>query len=267
MAMLTDQVAIVVGAAGGIGRAVVLRYLAEDARVIAVDRSEERLAALVDEASAGEALTTYVGDAATWETSEAMVAHAVETFGGVDVLVSCVGIWDQAVRLADIPGERLADAADEAFGVNVTSLLLNIRAALPELAARRGRVVVTGSFASYRSSGGGVLYTSAKHAVNGLVIQLAYELAPKVRINGVAPGVARTFMGGLTSLDQQPIDAVLDGTERALPLQVLPDASDYGAVYALLGSTDNAAMTGSMVVCDSGLLAHGMAAPNAGGDL
>ncbi|WP_327579040.1 SDR family NAD(P)-dependent oxidoreductase [Streptomyces sp. NBC_00145] len=268
MGMLEEQVALVVGAAGGIGRAVVRRYLAEGASVVAVDRDQDRLDKLRGEFGAGGRLAVFAGDAAAWSTSEAMVAKAVEEFGGLDVLVSCVGVWDQAVRLVDIPGERLGAAFDECLRGNVGSVLLNVRAALSQLAARNGRVVVTGSFASYRTSGGGVLYTSAKHAVVGLVSQLAYELAPRIRVNGVAPGVAQTVMSGLRALDQCPTDAVLPGTENALPLGTIPDADDYGALYALLGSaTASAAMTGTMVAADSGLLVRGMAQASLGGDL
>lgn len=267
---LEGQSAVVVGAAGGIGRAVVMRYLAEGAGVVAVDRNQERLAELAAacEGLGHRRLAVLAGDAATWETSTHMVQVAVEKFGGLDVLVSCVGVWDQAVRLVDIPGEMLSDAVDEAFRLNVGSILLNVRAAVPELAKRHGRVVVTSSFASYRSSGGGVLYTAAKHAVTGVVTQLAYELAPHIRVNGVAPGVAKTVMSGLRSLDQQPKDSVLPGTEKMLPLQELPAVEDYAGIYLLLGSrTESAAMTGTVVVADSGLLVHGLDSPNAGGDL
>lgn len=267
MGSLEDQVAVIVGAAGGIGRAVVRRYLAEGATVLAVDRSTARLAELHAEAGAYPRLAVLAADATDWESCERIVAHAVDEFGGIDVLVSCVGLYDQGVRLVDIPGERLAAAFDECFRANVGSLLLCIRAAIGSLASRRGRIVVTGSFAGYRTSGGGVLYTSAKHAVVGLVSQLAYELAPVIRVNGVAPGVAKTVMGGLASLNQEPRDALQPGTADALPMQTLPHTDDYGAVYALLGSRDSAVITGTVVVADSGLLVRGLAAPNLGGDL
>ncbi|MHA6797052.1 SDR family NAD(P)-dependent oxidoreductase [Pseudonocardia bannensis] len=267
MGCLDDQVALIVGAAGGIGRAVVRRYLADGATVLAVDRSEERLAELQAESGGHPRLATMAADASTWAGCKAMVARAVTEFGGLDVLVSCVGVYDHGVRLVDIPGERLTDAFDECFRANVGSLLLCIRAAIEPLAARGGRIVVTGSFAGHRPSGGGVLYTSAKHAVVGLVSQLAYELAPKIRVNGVAPGVAKTVMSGLRSLDQEPRDALQPGTEDALPLQTLPHTDDYGAVYALLGSAESAVITGTVVVADSGLLVRGLAGPNLGGDL
>jgi NAD(P)-dependent dehydrogenase (short-subunit alcohol dehydrogenase family) len=266
--MLDNQIALIVGAGGGIGRAVVARYLREGASVLAVDRDASRLESLKRELSTDRRLITFATDATTWETSEKIVREAVGRFGGLDILVSCIGIYDHGVRLVDIPGPKLAAAFDECFRANVGSLLLNIRAAIPQLAARRGRIVVTGSFASYRTSGGGVLYTSAKHAVLGLVSQLAFELAPKIRVNGVAPGVARTVMSGLDALGQTAQNSILPGTEKQLPLETMPETDDYGAIYALLGSAqESAAMTGSMVLADSGLLVRGLAAANRGGDL
>jgi NAD(P)-dependent dehydrogenase (short-subunit alcohol dehydrogenase family) len=265
--MLDEQATLVVGAAGGIGRAVVRRYLAEGALVVAVDRDAARLDELHAQFDDGR-LVVMAGDASTWDMSEAVVAKAVQEFGGLDVLVSCVGVWDQAVRLVDIPGERLADAFDECLRINLGSIILNIRAAAEQLALSRGRVVVTGSFASYRTSAGGVLYTAAKHAVVGLVAQLAYELAPRIRVNGVAPGVTDTVMSGLQTLGQQPRDALLPGTEQALPLQALPDAEDFGGIYALLGSAkETAAITGTVVTADSGLLIRGLPQAHPGSDL
>jgi NAD(P)-dependent dehydrogenase (short-subunit alcohol dehydrogenase family) len=265
--MLENQIAVIVGAGGGIGRAVVARYIREGALVLAVDREPGRLESLKKDL-AHDRLHTLAADATTWETSERMVHEAVRRFGGLDVLVSCIGIYDHAIRLVDIPGPKLAAAFDECFRANVGSLLLNIRAAIPQLAARRGRVVVTGSFASYRTSGGGVLYTASKHAVVGLVSQLAFELAPKIRVNGVAPGVAQTVMSGLDALGQNPRDSILPGTEQQLPLAAMPAADAYGAIYALLGSAhESSTMTGSMVLADSGLLVRGLTAPNRGEDL
>jgi NAD(P)-dependent dehydrogenase (short-subunit alcohol dehydrogenase family) len=265
--MLDNQIAVIVGAGGGIGRSVVARYLREGASVLAVDRESGRLESLRKELG-HERLHILAADATSWESSERMVHEAERRFGGLDVLVSCVGIYDHGVRLVDIAGAKLAAAFDECFRGNVGSLLLNIRAAIPQLAARNGRIVVTGSFASYRTSGGGVLYTASKHAVVGLVSQLAFELAPKIRVNGVAPGVAQTVMSGLEAIGQAPKDSILPGTEKQLPLEAMPATDAYGAIYALLGSpNESSAMTGSMVVADSGLLIRGLTTPNRGGDL
>jgi NAD(P)-dependent dehydrogenase (short-subunit alcohol dehydrogenase family) len=265
MGILEKQIAIIVGAAGGIGSAVVRRYLAEGASILAVDRDPERIKHLEQEFGDNPRLLATVNDTLDWRGNEALIQRAVERFGRVDILISCVGIHDHNVRLIDIPGPKLLEAFDECFRINVGSLLLLIRAAVPELARNYGRVVLTGSFASFRTSGGGVLYTGAKHAIVGVVSQLAYELAPKIRVNGVAPGVASTVMQGIETLAQVPMQSILPGTMEALPLEQLPQASDYAALYALLGSaSESRAMTGSMFVADSGLLARGLARANAG---
>lgn len=263
--MLDGQVALVVGAGGGIGAAVARRYVEEGARVVAADRDPARTEQLQD--ALGERVVTMVADASTWEASQAMVARAIAAFNALDVLVCTTGIYDHAVRLVDIAGDRLAAAAEECFRVNVTSMLLNVRAAAPHLLARRGRIVLTASHASFLPAGGGALYTAAKHAVAGLVCQLAYELAPKVRVNGVAPGVAPTIMSGLQALDQAPRPSLLPGTENVLPLGRVPNADEYGAIYALLGSNQSGPMTGAIVRADSGLAVRGIAAPAGGGDL
>jgi NAD(P)-dependent dehydrogenase (short-subunit alcohol dehydrogenase family) len=140
MGSLDGQAALVVGAGGGIGRAVVDRYLKEGASVLAVDRDAGRLEALAAE----HGCEVHAADVSDWSAAQEVVEAAVDRFGGLDVLVSCAGIYDQAVRLVDIPGERLADAFDECFRVNVASSLLLVRAAVRPLAERRGRVVLTG---------------------------------------------------------------------------------------------------------------------------
>ncbi len=265
MGMLAGQGTLVVGAGGGIGAAVVRRYVREGARVMAVDRDRERIARLQDEL--GRDVVTLVADASGWEASRTMVARAVDAFGGLDVLVCTTGVYDHAVRLVDVAGERLEEAAAESFRINVTSMLCNVRAATAQLAGRGGRIVLTASHASFLPAGGGVLYTAAKHAVAGLVCQLAYELAPRIRVNGVAPGVAPTVMSGLVSLAQEARPSLLPGTEQVLPLGRVPEPDEYGALYALLGSVESGPMTGTIVRADSGLAIRGIARPAGGSDL
>ncbi len=256
---LDGQVVVFTGAGAGIGRAVVHRYVAEGARVVAVDISE-RVLELSDEL--GGAVRPLVADVATWEGNVAAVESALAAWGRVDVFVGNAGITDAACPLEEIPGDRLASAFRELFGVNVLAPLLGVRASLEALIHSRGCVIITGSYAGANAAGGGVLYTSSKHAVHGLVKQLAYELAPDVRVNGVAPGVAPTRLRGTTSLGQAPSDSVLNGTRQALPLQEVPGVDAYNGVFTLLASrTEAATMTGAMVAADSGLSIRGIAKP------
>ena len=265
--ILSGDVSVVYGGAGGIGGAVVERLLAEGASVVAVDRSPDRLAELAQRVGE-EHLLTVCADVGKWEEAARIARLTRERFGDTDSFISCVGVYDHARPLAEIPGDEIASAFQECFNINVASVIMAIRALLDQLVRKQGRIVLTSSAASYLASGGGVLYTASKHAVTGLISQLAYELAPKVRVNGVAPGAAPTVMSGLAALDQAPRDSLLPGSESALPLAVMPKTSDYAGLYALLASrSGTVAMTGSTIIADSGLLARGIARPNGGSEL
>lgn len=271
MTMLDKQSAVILGGGGGIGQAVVARYLAEGARVVAIDINPGRLEQLeaAHSAAVGEGrLATVVSALKSWDEAVSVAENVRKKIGPIDILISCVGVYDHGARLVDIDGEQLEAAFSECYRNNVGSVLLTVKAFLADLVAQRGRIVLTSSASAFLASGGGVLYTSAKHAIAGVIQQLAYELAPKVRVNGIAPGVALTVMSGLGTLAQAPRLSLLPGSEAALPLQEVPQNDAYAGIYALLGSAkDTAAMTGSTIVADSGLLARGLAQPAGGMDL
>jgi NAD(P)-dependent dehydrogenase (short-subunit alcohol dehydrogenase family) len=257
---LDGQVAVVTGAANGIGRGIVDRFVAEGARVCAVDVDAQRLAELGD--AHGAAVITIAGDVAGLETNRAAVADAVAAFGRLDVVVPNAALFDGNLALLEIDADRLAAAFDEVMGVNVKAVLLAAHAAAPELARTNGSILITASFASMHPSGGGILYTTSKHAVAGIVKQLAYELAPDVRVNAIAPGVAPTRMTPAPALDSEPMDAVLPGTAGNLPLGRVPDASDYAGLYVTLASrADASTVTGSILEADSGLGIRGISRP------
>ncbi|MGK5112345.1 MULTISPECIES: SDR family NAD(P)-dependent oxidoreductase [unclassified Geodermatophilus] len=258
MGALDGKVVVFTGAGAGIGAAVVRRYVAEGARVVAVDVSAG-VKELADEL--GEAVLPVVTDVRSWEGNVDAATAAVDRWGRIDVFVGNAGITDGARPLEQIPGEHLTAAFDELMGVNVLAPMLGVRACLGQLIATRGAVILTGSFASTNAAGGGALYTASKHAVHGLIRQLAYELAPDVRVNGVAPGVAPTRLRGTAALGQEASDSVLQGTERALPLQEVAGVDAYNGVFTLLASAEADAMTGSLVTVDSGLSVRGIARP------
>lgn len=258
MSALDGRVVVLTGAGSGIGRAVAEHFVAEGARVVAVD-----ISAAVQELSVdlGESVIPLVGDVRDVSVNQQAVDAAMETWGRLDVFAGNAGIYDAGKPLEEIELALLPRAFEELMGVNVLAPLLGVRAALPHLIEARGCVILTGSFATYHASGGGALYTASKHAVLGLVRQLAYEFAPDVRVNGVAPGVAPTRLRGVGALGQQPADSVLEGTAAVLPTQEVPSVADFNAVFTLLASDQSRAMTGTMVPVDSGLGIRGLAKP------
>lgn len=255
---LAGKVAVFTGAGGGIGLSATRRFVAEGARVVAVDISERVVDATAD---LGDAVSPLVADITTWEGNRAAVAHALDRWGRLDTFVGNAGVTDAARPLEDIPGEDLTAAFHELFDVNVLALLLGARAALPALIDTSGSIILTGSFAGSHAAGGGALYTASKHAVLGIVRQLAYEFAPDVRVNAIAPGVAPTRLTGLSTLGQAATDSVLDGTASILPLQQVPTVNDYDGAFVMLASEDAAIMTGSVITADSGLSVRGLARP------
>jgi len=250
-----------VGAGSGIGRAVVDAFLQEGARVAVLERDADKCAALRE---ALPEMPVTEGDATTRSANDDAVAAAVAAFGGLDVLVNCVGIFDFYRGVSELDAELIDEAFDEIFRTNVKSHLHSVRAALPALrdAASRGStsvVLLTESTSGYYPGRGGVLYVSSKFAVRGMVTALAHELAPDIRVNGVAPGgTLNTDLRGPASLDLD--DKRLDDTPgRAadlagrVPLQVALSGPDHAWSYVFLASDRARGITGDVLHPDGGM--------------
>jgi NAD(P)-dependent dehydrogenase (short-subunit alcohol dehydrogenase family) len=200
-----------------------------------------------------------VGDATTRAANEEAVAAAVAAFGGLDVLVNCVGVFDFYRGLGELDADRIDEAFDEMFAVNVKSQIHAVKAALPALRESRGSVVLTESTSAYYPGRGGVLYVSSKFAVRGLVTALAHELAPEVRVNGVAPGgTVGTDLRGLRSLglDSRSLGATPNRAGELaarVPLQVALSGEDQAWSYVFLASERSRGITGGVVHPDGGI--------------
>jgi NAD(P)-dependent dehydrogenase (short-subunit alcohol dehydrogenase family) len=256
MAWLDGKRALVVGAGSGIGRAVLAAFRAEGAQVAALELDEAKAARL---AATEPGCVVSRGDATAMADARGAVRAATEAFGGLDILVNCVGIFDFYRGLADIDDDQLDAAFDEIFAVNVKSQLVCVRAALPELRRAGGSVVLTVSTSGFYPGRGGILYVASKFAVRGCVIALAHELAPEVRVNGVAPGgTLGTELTGARSLGQaEQVLAAAPGREedlrRRTPLQVALTGEDHAGSYVFLASDRARGMTGTVLHSDGGV--------------
>ncbi|BCZ25242.1 3-(cis-5,6-dihydroxycyclohexa-1, 3-dien-1-yl)propanoate dehydrogenase [Mycobacterium senriense] len=253
---LEGRRALIVGAGSGIGRAVVAAFGAEGANVAVLERDPYKCDALRQQLPQ---VPVIEGDATTREANDRAVAAAVDAFGGLDILVNCVGVFDFYRGVGDIEADALPDAFDEMFRTNVLSHLQSAKAAIPALRRARGSsIVLTESASSFYPGRGGVLYVSSKFAVRGLVSALAHELAPDIRVNGVAPGgTLNTDLRGLSSLglDQTRLD---DSPDRArdvaarTPLHVALTGEDHAWSYVFLASERSRGITGETVRPDGG---------------
>lgn len=268
MGWLEGRVALVTGGASGIGLAVVERFLAEGASVGVLDRSEGGFPGLE---YAGDRLVSVSGNVTEYADNLRAVRETVGNFGKLDVFVGNAGIFDYFTSLVSFDGDGLSSAFDEIFAVNVKGYLLGARAAVPALLASEApSMIFTVSNAGFYPSGGGPLYTASKHAVVGVVRQLAYELAPRIRVNGVAPGGTLTALRGLEELGQgdsvlSAVPAIEDLIGTTNPLQLVSQPADHAALYVLLASAENSrAMTGAVINSDGGLGIRGLSQPAGG---
>jgi NAD(P)-dependent dehydrogenase (short-subunit alcohol dehydrogenase family) len=250
---LDDTVALVTGAGSGIGKAVTRRFVAEGARVVAFDISDQRLNALQREF--GDRVTTVCGDVRTPADNRKAVDGAIAAFGKLDVFVGNAGLWDGKCRLTDLADDQLIAGFDEVFATNVKGYLLGAKAASAELARNKGCIIFTLSTSSFYVGGGGPIYVAAKHATLGVMRALAHELAPDIRVNGVAPSGTVTAMADAPSL-AKPAKSDSAGNQpgrrKRNILGLTIQADDHVGAYVLLASRFSGAITGTVINSDGG---------------
>ncbi|MFI9388813.1 SDR family oxidoreductase [Kutzneria sp. NPDC052558] len=245
-------VALVTGGSSGIGRAVTDEFTEHGYRVVVLDREEPREPFPPD-------VVLVRGDVRSPRDNERAVEAALR-LGGLDVLVANAGLHDGGVRLCDRDGDELAELARRVLDVDVVGYLLAARAAAEPLIRAGGTMIFTLSDASFvvRGNGSGVVYAAAKHAALGVVRHLAADLAPRVRVNAVAPGGVvtglRAAVGGEDTAEvfDQP-DEISRVIQEFNPLGVVLTARQLAPLYRFLASPEAAGMTGEVLRPDGGL--------------
>lgn len=254
MGRLANRRIVVTGAGAGIGRAIVRRFVSEGAQLTAVVRKQSDVAALETEGA-----QVVVGDVSRYETAERAVRATCAKYGGLDCYVANAGLWDFHKRVEKQSPEEIKQAFDEIFGVNVLGALYGARAAQSALRENGGSVIVTGSNACFLAGGGGALYTASKFALRGLVMQLAKEFAPDVRVNGIAPGATNTGISGPAALGQREREMNADTGRMAtmrerMLLGRVSEPEEHVGLYVTLAARNEASyVTGAMLLSDGGL--------------
>jgi 3-oxoacyl-[acyl-carrier protein] reductase len=242
---LENRVALIIGAARGIGKGIAQRFIEEGARVIIGDR----------EAGIGEETARGLGgrdrarfaavDITRKEEAENAVNTAVEHFGGLDILVQNAGIYPWTL-IEDIEPEEW----DSVLAVNLKGTYLAARAALPAMRSKgSGRMIFTSSITGPRvTSPGHGHYSASKAGINGFIKAAAIEFAAYgITVNGVEPGNILT-----EGVRQHRSAEFLRGMEEAVPLGRLGTPRDVANAVLFLASEDASYITGTTIIVDGG---------------
>lgn len=245
------KTALVSGASRGIGKAVAAALLSGGANVVITARKAQPLEQAAEELRGlghPGRVVAVAGNTADAAARARAVAAALSEFGSLEILVNNTGINPVFGPLA----EADLAAVSKIFETNVVAALGYAQEALRAgMRERGGAIVNVASVAGLRSTGVLGAYGASKAALIRLTEELAWELAPKVRVNAVAPGVVKTqFASAIYTADEQ-------AATRPYPMQRLGSPEDVAALVAFLASDDAAWITGEVVRVDGGLLATG----------
>lgn len=248
MKRFEGKVAIVTGAASGIGRATALRLATEGAAVVIADLNAAGAASVAESISGqgGRALALEV-DVTDAPGVKAMVERAVGAFGRVDILVSNAG-WDRAGPFADTDEELW----DKVIAINYRGHLATCHATLPYMREQGvGRIVTVASDAGRVGSSGEVVYSGAKGAVIAFTKGLAREVARHgINVNCVAPGLVDTpLLAGIVQGNEKLIAAIV----RSIPLRRTGTPEEIAAAICFFASPDATYITGQTLSVNGGL--------------
>ena len=241
---LKDKVAIVTGAARGLGKGIAKKLAEEGAKVVIADMAgaEEAAAEINQEGGTASAFQVNVSKQSEMQ---ALVQYAVDTYGTLDIMVNNAGITDTKplLYMKDEDFTRLLE-------VDLTGAFRCIRAAAAAMEKRGGSIINTGSMVGLYGGRHQAAYSAAKAGLHGLTRACAKELGPMgIRVNAVAPGVVLTDMVTKAVTGQQ-----LEALRRLTPLGRAATPAELAGAYIYLASDESRFTTGAIIQVDGGLL-------------
>ena len=256
MGRLEGKVAIVTGGSRGIGRAIVERFLIENARVLATARRQPD-----QPMPTGTNLIFVAADVACAGNAEAIVAEALDRFGGLDILVNNAGI-----QLQKSLEETTEAEWDEVMAVNAKGVFLCSRAAAPVLRRKGGGSIINiGSYEGFVADPNFAAYCASKGAVHALTRAIAIDLGKdRVRCNAICPGWIETEMVEQYIAHLPDPAAARASIESLHPIGRTGKPADIASLAVWLASDESVFFTGQQFVADGGFSAR---APQPAGSL
>ena len=250
---LQDKVAVVTGAASGMGKSITILYAKEGAKVVVSDLTLEGAGATVAEITAfGGTATAVEADISKERDVYRLIKAALNSYGTLDILVNNAGIMDNFAPAGDVTDEMW----EKVFAVNVTGVMRTIRQAIPIFLEKGAGVIINiASVGGLYGSRAGASYTAAKHAVVGLTKNTGFQYADKgIRCNAIAPGGVNTkITASVNNVNQEGMNKVMAGATLN-PRTGEPE--DIARVALFLASDDASFVNGTVVTADSGWTAY-----------
>lgn len=246
---LEGKVAIVTGAASGMGKAIAEEYAKEGAKVVVSDLNLEGATAVTDgiKANGGEAIAIQT-NVASADDLKALFDETLKAFGKLDILVNNAGIMDGMEPVDELSDERW----EKVFAVNTTAVMRAMRLGV-EIFLKQGYGTIVNNISVGGLNGGraGAAYTASKHAVVGLTKNTAFMYTGKnIRCNGFAPGAVATNIGSsMTNISEFGMGR--QGTGNALIPRV-GEPKEIANLAVFLGSDESSFVNGQVIAIDGG---------------
>ena len=248
---LSGKVAVITGAAGGIGKAVAHRFVSEGAKVVLSDNDFEGLRKVGEEFE-HETCSCIPGDVTQKQHNEQLAREAIDKFGALHIFVANAGVEGRVSSILESSEEEF----ERLMSINVKGPWLGLKSVIPAMLEHNGgSIIITSSIAGVMGAPSLAPYSMSKHAVIGLMKSAAKEFGSQnIRVNTVNPGFINTRM--MRSIEQgmnpeKPSDAK-DAMTQRVPMQRYGEPSDVAALILFLASDESRFITGANYLLDGG---------------
>ncbi|MBA2937488.1 SDR family oxidoreductase [Paenibacillus sp. CGMCC 1.16610] len=246
---LEGKVAVVTGAASGMGKAIAMLFAQEGAKVVVSDLNLEGSNAVAEsiKATGGEAIAVKT-NVANLDDIHMMIDTAVNEYGTLDILVNNAGIMDNMAPVGDVTDEKW----DLIFDINTKGVMRAIRKALPIFLEKgKGVIINTASTGGFSGAHAGVAYTASKHAVIGITKNTGFMYAQKgIRCNAIAPGATITNIASTMTNVNEIGASRTKVTQGVIPRAGQPE--EIAQVALFLASDESSFVNGAVIAADAG---------------